>query len=56
MYVFMGDFSEDFRHQKKKKKKKISCFAPLCVSLSVVKQIHDGQLFQTECFFKINIV
>jgi hypothetical protein len=37
MYVFMGDFSTDFRHKKLKNKKikKISCFAPLCVSILV---------------------
>ncbi len=45
MYVFMGDFLADFRH----KKNKISCFAPLCVCLSVVKQLrkfHRSRLFQ----------
>ncbi len=43
MYVFMGDFSMDFRHKnininiKNKIKIIIRCFAPLCVSFSVVK-------------------
>jgi hypothetical protein len=35
MYVFMGDFSTDFRHKKNKNKNNISCFAPLCVFLLV---------------------
>ncbi len=36
MYVFMGDFSTDFRHKKKKtkkEKKKALCCAFVCVSL-----------------------
>jgi hypothetical protein len=38
MYVFMGDFSTNFRNKiffKKKKKK--GCFAPLCVPLGLKK-------------------
>ncbi len=44
MYVFMGDFSADFRHKKNKNKNKNSCFAPLCVCLLVVKQLQKFHL------------
>ncbi len=38
MYVFIGDFSTNFRHKFIKKKiKKIGCFAPWCVPLGLKK-------------------
>jgi hypothetical protein len=37
MYVFIGDFSTNFRHKIKKKKKKKGSFAPLCVPLGLKK-------------------
>ncbi len=38
MYVFMGDFSTNFRNKNlKKEKEKKGCFAPLCVPLDLKK-------------------
>jgi hypothetical protein len=39
MYVFMGDFSTNFRNKKffRKKEKKKNRFAPLCVPLGLKK-------------------
>jgi hypothetical protein len=36
MYVFIGDFSTNFHHKFKKKKKK-GCFGPLCVPFGLNK-------------------
>ncbi len=45
MYVFMGDFLMDFCHKNIYKINKISCFVPLCVCLSVAKQLWKFCLF-----------
>jgi hypothetical protein len=46
--MFSWGLFDGFSPQKKKEKKKISCIAPLCVSLSVVKQLCVGFILNNE--------